>query len=264
MRTAAATPFDMELGNVKGAIPIHGFLGERGVEGGRGPRRRRRRPGSTSRLEFFRNPAWMKQFPFAHTIEITHRLHDGALEVHTRIENLGLEPMPVSIGFHPYFSLTDAPRDEWTIAVGARTQWLLAENKVPTGETRPIERLFPDPRRGRLEGLPPRRRVHRSRPRRAGPGGHEPEGTVAAARRRAGPELPRGRDLRAGRRTDRSSASSRWSGITNAMNAAHKGLYKELQTHPGRRHVGGELLGAAERILTERRTIRVIRDGSSP
>jgi galactose mutarotase-like enzyme len=43
---------------------------------------------------------------------------------------LSLEPMPVSIGFHPYFQLTDSPRDDWTIAVGARTQWLLAENKI--------------------------------------------------------------------------------------------------------------------------------------
>ena len=35
----------------------------------------------TSRLEFYRNPAWMKQFPFAHTIEMTYRLQDGVLEV---------------------------------------------------------------------------------------------------------------------------------------------------------------------------------------
>ena len=34
--------------------------------------------------------------------------------------------MPVAIGFHPYFQLTDSLRDEWTIAVGARTRWLLA------------------------------------------------------------------------------------------------------------------------------------------
>ena len=53
--------------------------------------------------------------------------------------------MPVAIGFHPYFQLTDSTRDEWTISVGARTQWLLASNKIPTGETEPIEKLFPDP-----------------------------------------------------------------------------------------------------------------------
>ena len=90
----------------------------------------------TSRLEFFRQPAWMAQFPFAHTIEMTHRLQDGALEIAAALHNLSAEPMPVAIGFHPYFTLTDSPRDDWTIAIGARTEWVLAPDKIPTGETR--------------------------------------------------------------------------------------------------------------------------------
>jgi aldose 1-epimerase len=65
--------------------------------------------------------------------------------VETAITNTGAEPMPVAIGFHPYFQLTDSPRDEWTIAIGARTRWALDANKVPTGETSPIEQLFPNP-----------------------------------------------------------------------------------------------------------------------
>jgi len=72
--------------------------------------------------EFYRNPLWMKQFPFAHTIDVTHRLQHGILQVTTSIHNLSAEPMPVAIGFHPYFQLTDSPRDEWTISVGAGTQ----------------------------------------------------------------------------------------------------------------------------------------------
>jgi galactose mutarotase-like enzyme len=54
-------------------------------------------------------------------IEMTYRLENGALEVATAVTNLSTEAMPVAIGFHPYFQLTDSPRDEWTIAVGART-----------------------------------------------------------------------------------------------------------------------------------------------
>jgi aldose 1-epimerase len=137
--------FDMALGNIRGAVPIHGFLTttsewhvvEAKADG--------ISAWVTSRLEFYRQPMWMKQWPFAHTIEITYRLHDGALEVRTAIANLSAEPMPVAIGFHPYYQLTDSARDEWTIAVGARTHWLLAPNKVPTGETESIERLFPNP-----------------------------------------------------------------------------------------------------------------------
>lgn len=138
--------FDMGLGNIRGELPIHGFLTTtdrwRVVE----VRSDAQAAWVTSRLEFYRDPAWMKQFPFAHTVEMTHRLAGGVLEVATRIENLSVEPMPVAVGFHPYFELTDAPRDEWTISVNAKTRWVLAPAKVPTGKTEPIERLFPDRR----------------------------------------------------------------------------------------------------------------------
>jgi aldose 1-epimerase len=142
--------FDMDLGNVRGAIPIHGFLASTSLWQVVELNADSASAWLTSRLDFYRQPMWMKQWPFAHTIEITHRLQDGVLEVSTTITNMSAEPMPVAIGFHPYFRLTDSPRDEWTIAVGARTHWLLAPNKVPTGETEPIERLFPNPQAARL------------------------------------------------------------------------------------------------------------------
>jgi aldose 1-epimerase len=138
-------PFDMALGNVRGAIPIHGFLTTNPHWQLIEARADAASAWATSRLEFYRQPAWMKQFPFAHTIDMTYRLQNGVLEVVTLIRNMAAEPMPVAIGFHPYFRLADSPRDEWTVSVGARTRWLLASNKVPTGVTQPIEQLFPDP-----------------------------------------------------------------------------------------------------------------------
>jgi aldose 1-epimerase len=137
--------FDMELGNVRGAIPIHGYLSSakdwKLVEA----KADSSAAWVTTKLDFYRNPQWMQQFPFAHTLQMTYRLQDGVLEVRTKIENLSVEPMPVAIGFHPYFQLTDSTREDWTLSVGAKTQWLLAQNKIPTGETEPIEKLFPDP-----------------------------------------------------------------------------------------------------------------------
>jgi aldose 1-epimerase len=135
-------PFDMTLGNVRGDIPIHGFLTSTSewrvvsVDAGSSGAT------VTSRLEFFRHPSWMKQWPFAHSIDMTYRLSDGTLEVETMIANMSAEPMPVSIGFHPYFQLTDSPRDEWTISLGARTHWKLMPSKLPTGETEPIGAPF--------------------------------------------------------------------------------------------------------------------------
>jgi aldose 1-epimerase len=137
--------FDMALGNVRGAIPIHGFLTttdqwqfvEAKADG--------RSAWVTSRLDFYKYPMWMKQWPFAHTIEMKHRLQDGVLQVETRITNLSAEPMPVSVGFHPYYRLTDSTREAWTISVPVKTHWLLAGTKAPTGDTEPVETLFPNP-----------------------------------------------------------------------------------------------------------------------
>jgi aldose 1-epimerase len=102
----------------------------------------------TSRLEFWRYPQWMAQFPFAHAIEITHRLRDGALEIETAIENLSKEPMPLSIGYHPYLQLTDSPRDRWKLHIAARDQVILSNKMIPTGASRPIEFENPLPLAG--------------------------------------------------------------------------------------------------------------------
>jgi aldose 1-epimerase len=137
--------FDMSLGNVRGNIPIHGFITTTDQWQVTATRADAAGAWVTSRLEFARQPMWMKQWPFAHTIEMTYRLANGQLEVETAITNASAETMPIAVGFHPYFQLTDSPRDEWTIAIGARTQWTLDSNKVPTGETTPITGLFPNP-----------------------------------------------------------------------------------------------------------------------
>jgi aldose 1-epimerase len=143
-------PFDMQLGNVRGDMPSHGFVTTTDRWNVVNAKADADSAWVTSRLEFYRQPMWMKQWPFAHTIEITHRLRDGVLEVQTTIVNMSAEPMPIAIGFHPYFQLTDSPRDTWTLSVGARTHWLLTSNKVPTGETEPIERFFPTPQAASL------------------------------------------------------------------------------------------------------------------
>jgi aldose 1-epimerase len=97
----------------------------------------------TSRLEFWRYPDLMAQFPFAHVIEMTYRLRDGALEVETSIENLSNEPMPLAIGYHPYFRLSDTHRDTWQVHLAARDHVLLSDALIPTGELKPVD--LPDP-----------------------------------------------------------------------------------------------------------------------
>jgi aldose 1-epimerase len=134
--------FDMDLGNVRGPVPIHGFTSTTDRWQVVDVKADGNAAWVTSKLEFFKQPEWMKQWPFAHTIEMTYRLEDGVLEVETRITNLSAEPMPVSVGFHPYFKVADSTREAWTVSVPARTHWMLAPTKAPTGETEPAEKLL--------------------------------------------------------------------------------------------------------------------------
>jgi aldose 1-epimerase len=264
--------FDMELGNVRGPIPIHGYLSgakdwkmvEAKADGNAA--------WVTNQLDFYRNPQWMQQFPFAHTLTMTYRLQDGVLEVRTRIENVSSEPMPVAIGFHPYFQLTDSTREDWTLSIGAKTHWLLAENKIPTGETEPIEKMFSDRHAvplkdfdlddvyGDLERDAQGRAVVSVKGKgqqldvilgpnyksivlyspnpanaRGGAGGGRGRGgnapTPAPAPTPAAPSVPlTGTNPNLPNRGF--MAIEPMVGITDSMNLAHKGLYKELQSIP--------------------------------
>jgi aldose 1-epimerase len=248
-------PFDMELGNVRGAIPIHGFLTttdqwhviEMKADG--------TAAWVTSRLEFYRQPAWMKQWPFAHTIEIAYRLEQGELEVRTTITNMSAEAMPVAIGFHPYFQLTDSPRDTWTLALGARTHWLLAPSKVPTGDTESADVLFPNRRAARLDDYnlddvfsdlerDPQGRAVMSVAGKSqrldvvlGPGFRSVVVWAPHPENRGRGSQNLGAAAPAGGGNVTQTAQDRnficiepMAGITDAINLAHKGRYRELQT----------------------------------
>jgi aldose 1-epimerase len=135
--------FDLELGNVRGPIPSTGYVNGNTkawqlVEF----KADAKSAWVTCRLDFYKNPIFMKQFPFAHTITMTYRVSDGALEVNTRLDNLSLEPMPVVIGYHPIFELPDGNRDDWTVSLDAKTHWIEIPQRLPTGETQPIENFF--------------------------------------------------------------------------------------------------------------------------
>lgn len=96
-----------------------------------------------SRLDFAKYPDYMAQFPFAHSIEMTYRLAGTELQVQTSIQNQSAEPMPLAIGFHPYFQVNDAPRDQWTVHVAAKEHEVLSDVLIPTGQRVPV--TLPDP-----------------------------------------------------------------------------------------------------------------------
>jgi aldose 1-epimerase len=134
--------FDLELGNVRGPIPSTGY-----VNGSKAwqlveTKADARSAWVTCRLDFYKIPLFMAQFPFAHTITMTYLVSEGTLEVRTRLDNLSTEPMPVVIGYHPIFELPDGNRNDWTVSLDAKTHWIEIPQRLPTGETQPIESFF--------------------------------------------------------------------------------------------------------------------------
>lgn len=220
--------FDPGLGNTgRGAIPIHGFLQNSAAWKLVEVKADARSAWITSRLEFFRIPQYIKQFPFAHTLTMTYRLQDGALEVRTRIDNMSAEAMPVAIGFHPYFQVTDAARDDWTLSIAAQTHWLLDQRKIPTGETQPAGRILSDPKNVSVKAVP-LDDVFTDLERDAqGRATMTLRGKTQAIDVVLGPKF---KTLVVYSGAPGSVALEPMAGVTNAMNLAQRGLYKDLQS----------------------------------
>ena len=140
--------FNLSLGNIRGALPIHGMLSgsdlwrttEVSADG--------KSAHVTSKLAFWKEPALMAQWPFAQEYEMTYRLAAGVLEVTITVTNLSREPMPVVLGFHPYYRIPGVPRDEWTARLSAR-KMVIADNRLlPTGELKALDLPNPFPLKG--------------------------------------------------------------------------------------------------------------------
>ena len=214
-----------ELGNLRRdgkGLPIHGLLNFsplwRVIDVGPAH--------ASSRIEFWRHPDLMAQFPFAHNVTMTHRLSHGELEVETVVENLGLEPMPVAVGYHPYFRLHDSPRDDWKVHLAAQGHVSLNSRLIPTGKVRPSK--FADPHAlqgsqlddvfaGLVRDADGRARFHVEGVRERVTVSYGPKYTVAVV------YAPPGRDF---------ICFEPMSAVTNAFNLAHRGVYADMQSLP--------------------------------
>lgn len=88
-------------------------------------------------LDCSKHPDWLAHFPFPHRLGLTYKLTPRTLEVITEVENLSSEPMPLAVGFHPYFQLSDALRDDWEVTIPAKELLVLSPKLIPTGERKP-------------------------------------------------------------------------------------------------------------------------------
>ena len=74
-------------------------------------------------------------FPFPHAVEQRVTLEPAGLRIETMLAATGHVAVPVSFGFHPYFTLPGANREDWLVALPRRRHLLTDERKIPNGKT---------------------------------------------------------------------------------------------------------------------------------
>jgi aldose 1-epimerase len=226
--------FDMTLGNYRkdgNGLPIHGLLGTSAIWRITSVGADTKSAHVTSKLEFWKNPDFMAQWPFAHEYEMTYTLADGALEVRTTVSNLSAAAMPLAIGFHPYYRIPDIPRDQWIVRLPARKAVVADYRKVPTGELRAVDLPNPLPLKDRTldDGFTDLERDAAGRARFAIEADEKQVEILFGPRYPVAvlwePALPPGQ-------TSGFICIEPMTGVTNAVNLNHAGKYPDLQIVP--------------------------------
>jgi len=74
-------------------------------------------------LQLDSNDTTRQQYPFDFRLQFTYRLLGNGLEIHQRVENQSAEPLPFSLGLHPYFNVSDKAALQFSIpATEVRSQ----------------------------------------------------------------------------------------------------------------------------------------------
>jgi aldose 1-epimerase len=80
-------------------------------------------------------------FPFAHQVHLLATLAPDALMLETTVVAIAEGPLPVSFGFHPYFSLAGRRRESWRLSLPAMWRSVPDARGLPTGEEVPFAGL---------------------------------------------------------------------------------------------------------------------------
>jgi galactose mutarotase-like enzyme len=112
-------------------LPIHGLLA--GYGGWTVQEATDRR--LVAELAFDADEELLAAFPFPHRLTLAVEQAPTSLTVSTTLTPTSDRPVPVSFGFHPYFTLPGVARSELVVRAPAMTRIVLDERGLPTGET---------------------------------------------------------------------------------------------------------------------------------
>jgi galactose mutarotase-like enzyme len=97
-----------------------------------------------ARLDFGAHEELMAAFPYPHELHVEAELTGDTLTVATVLSPTAYVSVPVSFGWHPYFRLPDAPREQWSVELPVRERAVLDSLGLPTGEVERVE-IAPGP-----------------------------------------------------------------------------------------------------------------------
>ncbi len=117
----------------RNGLPIHGAMHGRPFELDEVQSHPERAVAATSFR--FDDPKLLRGFPFPHELRIIVALGERRISVQTQVHNTGDRPMPVSFGWHPFFTLPARPRADWTLRIPPCRRHVLDDHMLPTGET---------------------------------------------------------------------------------------------------------------------------------
>lgn len=80
----------------------------------------------------------LANFPFPHRLDLHVTLTNDRLSLSTILTPRGERPVPVSFGYHPYFRLPDAPREDWILTLPVSRHLELDGRGIPTGIVRDV------------------------------------------------------------------------------------------------------------------------------
>ncbi|OKH69068.1 aldose epimerase [Mycobacterium sp. SWH-M5] len=88
-------------------------------------------------LDWSSQPDLLAVFPFPHTLTMAIALADRTLMVTTTVTPTTAATVPLSYGYHPYFTIPGVPRPEWQIETPSMRRLAVDDRAIPTGDTSP-------------------------------------------------------------------------------------------------------------------------------